>query len=311
MPNALENSDGMTVCTHHRMVIGIPVYNEERFVGDAIRSVLAQTDTDFAVLIADNASTDRTGAICRELIAGDPRFHYIRHETNRGAAGNFQFILEEADSPFFMWLGSHDMISPGYIAAHLDALQRDPRAALSYSQTIWIDEDSARIGQTNASGLTRLRGSPIRRYLASIPILKECTAINNIIRRDAAAGLRIHPVMGMDHVFLSHLLFRGFAHLANDVHYIRRSLVRPGNTQAERITSDATLAVGYVDTVKLYRDDFEALPPPSPRAWYRLQFEAALSRKFRPERWPDRRLHIRINRWRRKRRGKGGPFGAR
>ena len=302
----------MAIYTHDRMVIGIPVYNEERFVGDAIRSVLAQTDPDFAVLIADNASTDRTGEICRELIAGDSRCHYRRHDVNRGAAGNFQFILEESESPCFMWLGAHDMITPGYIAAHLTALRGNPLASLSYSQTTWIDEDGSRMGTTKASSLASLTGSPIRRYLASIPALEECTAINNVIRRSATAGLRIHPVTGMDHVFLSNLLHRGPANLVVGEHYVRRRLHRPAASRAQRINVSASARIDLTDTIALYLEDFETLPPPSPQAWYRLRLALALSRRFDPKRWPDKRLRTWIKRWRRREhRSKGGLFGAR
>jgi cellulose synthase/poly-beta-1,6-N-acetylglucosamine synthase-like glycosyltransferase len=56
---------------HPRIVVGIPVYNEERFVVDCIQSLRAQTLQDFLVVISDNASTDGTEASCRKAIDGD------------------------------------------------------------------------------------------------------------------------------------------------------------------------------------------------------------------------------------------------
>ena len=56
-----------------RVSIGLPVYNGEEFLEDAIRSALTQTFGDFELVICDNASTDRTETIARDLAAGDSR----------------------------------------------------------------------------------------------------------------------------------------------------------------------------------------------------------------------------------------------
>ena len=79
-----------------RVTIGMPVYNGACHVAQAIDSLLSQTFGDFELIIADNASTDRTGDICREYQARDPRVRYIRHATNRGAVFNWNFVVAEA-----------------------------------------------------------------------------------------------------------------------------------------------------------------------------------------------------------------------
>ncbi|MEZ5865821.1 MAG: glycosyltransferase family 2 protein [Geminicoccaceae bacterium] len=68
--------------------IGVPVYNGENFLGEAIESVLAQSFTDFELILCDNASTDRTKAICEDYAARDPRIRYYRNPRNVGAAAN-------------------------------------------------------------------------------------------------------------------------------------------------------------------------------------------------------------------------------
>ena len=52
-----------------RVSIGMPVYNGERYVGEAVEGLLAQTFTDFELVIVDNASSDRTSEICRAFAA--------------------------------------------------------------------------------------------------------------------------------------------------------------------------------------------------------------------------------------------------
>jgi glycosyltransferase involved in cell wall biosynthesis len=56
-----------------RVGIGLPVYNGERFLEAALKSILAQRHENFELIICDNASTDRTADICRDYAARDRR----------------------------------------------------------------------------------------------------------------------------------------------------------------------------------------------------------------------------------------------
>ncbi|MFN5978718.1 MAG: glycosyltransferase family 2 protein, partial [Pseudanabaena sp.] len=62
----------------------VPVYNVEKYIAETIDSVLAQTFTDFELIIIDDESKDRSIAICQGI--ADPRIHII-HQKNRGLAG--------------------------------------------------------------------------------------------------------------------------------------------------------------------------------------------------------------------------------
>lgn len=62
--------------------IGMPVHNGESYVREALNSLLAQTITDFELVISDNASTDSTGEICCEYAERDSRIRYIRQQKN-------------------------------------------------------------------------------------------------------------------------------------------------------------------------------------------------------------------------------------
>ena len=92
----------------HKVSIGMPVYNGEKFIREALDSLLAQTFTDFELIISDNASTDGTEAICREYAARDSRIRCVRQSENRGACANFQFVLDEAKGEYFMWAAADD-----------------------------------------------------------------------------------------------------------------------------------------------------------------------------------------------------------
>lgn len=84
--------------------IGLPVYNGENYLEQAIQSVLAQTFQDFELIISDNASTDGTEAICRRFAEQDPRILYVRQPRNIGAAKNYNYTFHLARGEYFNWL---------------------------------------------------------------------------------------------------------------------------------------------------------------------------------------------------------------
>ncbi len=109
--------------------IGMPVYNGEKHIREALDSVLSQTFADFELIISDNASTDQTEAICRDYAKKDRRIRYVRQAENRGVAANFQFVLDEAVGEYFKWLAHDDFLEPtflestiGYLDAHGDTI---------------------------------------------------------------------------------------------------------------------------------------------------------------------------------------------
>ncbi|HET6324545.1 MAG TPA: glycosyltransferase, partial [Planctomycetaceae bacterium] len=68
--------------------IGMPVFNGEKYIVEALDSILGQTYSDFELIISDNASNDRTAEICQEFARKDQRIRYFRQSTNLGAPRN-------------------------------------------------------------------------------------------------------------------------------------------------------------------------------------------------------------------------------
>lgn len=115
--------------------IGMPVYNGEKYIRDALDSLLAQTYTDFELIISDNASTDSTEQICREYATRDARIRYVRQPKNRGAAANFKFVLDEAVGEFFMWAAYDDLWKPSFISNAIIAMN-DESIGFAFPSTI-------------------------------------------------------------------------------------------------------------------------------------------------------------------------------
>lgn len=122
-----------------KVSIGLAVYNGENFLQQALDSLLAQTFTDFELIISNNASTDSTEAICLEYAAKDPRVHYFCNEHNIGAAGNFNRVFGLARGEYFKWAAHDDLYAPDYLERCVQVLDRDPATVLCHSKVKLID----------------------------------------------------------------------------------------------------------------------------------------------------------------------------
>lgn len=119
----------------------LPVFNGERFIRAAIASIAAQTYPNLEIVISDNASTDRTGEICRELADRDPRVRYVRADVNRGLAWNYNRAFALASGQYLVWLASDDVMTPEYVSECVAALESDPGAVIAFSNQYYIDDD--------------------------------------------------------------------------------------------------------------------------------------------------------------------------
>jgi glycosyltransferase involved in cell wall biosynthesis len=130
-----------------RVSLGFPVYNGERYLRGALDSVLAQDFDDFELVICDNASTDATGEICREVASRDPRIRYFRNEQNIGISPNFRRVFELSRAPYFKWVVHDDLLAPSYLSRCVEWLDRaGPEVALVYPRTLLIDGEGREIG---------------------------------------------------------------------------------------------------------------------------------------------------------------------
>ncbi len=129
-----------------RVSLGMPVYNGENFLEQALDSLLSQTFEDFELVVSDNASTDRTEEICREYATRDRRIRYYRQEKNIGAANNFNYVFELSRGEYFKWTAHDDLCAPSFIAECVEVLDRDESVVLCYPKTKLIDENGGLIG---------------------------------------------------------------------------------------------------------------------------------------------------------------------
>lgn len=141
-----------------RISIGIPVYNGEASLEQALRSINSQSFSDYEVIISDNASTDNTAQICLEMAALNPRIKYFRQENNIGASANFKFVLDKAVGEYFHWLAADDTRSDNFLELNINFLEENGDYVASTCPNRFM-------GQTEADNVTfSLVGTPGERF---------------------------------------------------------------------------------------------------------------------------------------------------
>ena len=124
-----------------KITIGVPVFNGETSIRRSLDSVLSQTFLDFELIISDNGSTDTTPLICREYEKNDKRIRYIRNEKNMGGTWNYKFLLNEANTKYFVWLSVDDYWDPTFLEKNLAVLEKNLNIVCTASQVKYFGKN--------------------------------------------------------------------------------------------------------------------------------------------------------------------------
>jgi glycosyltransferase involved in cell wall biosynthesis len=121
-----------------KVTVAIPTYNRERYLGQAIQSVLDQTYTDLELLIVDNASSDNTEKLVKSL--SDTRLRYVRNDFNMGIIANWNRAVELSQGEYLLILGDDDKLLPRFLATSVEILDEYPTVAFTFSHCNKVDE---------------------------------------------------------------------------------------------------------------------------------------------------------------------------
>jgi glycosyltransferase involved in cell wall biosynthesis len=204
------------------VTIGLPVYNGADFLAAAVESLLAQTFTDFELVISDNGSTDATQAIARRYAAQDCRVFYHRGDRNRGAAWNHNHVLALARGRYFKWAAHDDVCAPQFIERCVAVLEADPSVVLCYPRSLLIDRDGQPIRPcVDDCALDSPR--PSRRFRHLLQNLGLSNPMYGLIRAAALRSIRpLGNYPGADQPLLAELVLRGRFVQVRDTLFLRR-----------------------------------------------------------------------------------------
>ncbi len=120
----------------------IPNYNYARYLRVCAESVLSQDMEKLRLLIIDNASTDNSVAVAREIAAADPRVELLLRPVNKGPHASFNDGIDWAGADYFVLLFADDVLTPGALQRAVSLMQHDRTIAFTYGRDIAIAGDA-------------------------------------------------------------------------------------------------------------------------------------------------------------------------
>jgi glycosyltransferase involved in cell wall biosynthesis len=192
-----------------RVSIGVPVYNGERFLEEALESLLSQTFEDFELTISDNASSDNTPDICRAYLRQDRRIRYMLNEKNIGVNRNYNRLFQVSSGEYFKWAAADDVCDPRLIARCVEVLDRDRTVVLAYGKTAFINERGNKLA-LNDPGWDLRSSNPHERMRYVINSGHWVNSNYGLIRAEELAKTRLLPLYsGGDYRLMGELSLRG------------------------------------------------------------------------------------------------------
>ncbi|MDR2529095.1 MAG: glycosyltransferase family 2 protein [Synergistaceae bacterium] len=206
-----------------KVTIGIPVYNEARFIRETLESAIIQGVT---VSVSDNASTDGTSEICQEY-ADKGLIQYKLWTENQGSYVNGCFLANTVKTPYYMLLGGHDLLQPGYVDALFKKLDKDSKSVLCYTTVTKEIDAHGHLLRTidDAILVDSMRSSyPFKRVM-TIYQCQGYMAIQGLTRslflKKALQNIP-KPCIMVDYIILSYLASWGQWNYITSHNYIRR-----------------------------------------------------------------------------------------
>ena len=107
-----------------KLTIGLPTYNCENILGNKIEELLKQSFKDYVLIISDNNSTDNTGKICESMSKKDNRIVFFQQDKNKGPFWNFNFLLQKAQTDYFVMTTPDDILSKNFLESNINILEK-------------------------------------------------------------------------------------------------------------------------------------------------------------------------------------------
>ena len=203
------------------LTIGLPVHDGADYLAQSLDALLAQTWTDFELVISDNASTDETATICRDYAAREPRIRYLRQPVNIGAAPNHMVVVGEARGRYFKWASHDDLYAPELLEKCIAVLDTRSDVVLAHSWDALIDSEG-RVVEQAPYALDTADPDPAAR-LRSLLRTPGGNDFYGVIRTDVLRRVPPHGTYyNADRTFVAGLVLQGPFHQVPEVLYWRR-----------------------------------------------------------------------------------------
>jgi glycosyltransferase involved in cell wall biosynthesis len=239
-----------------KVSVVMPAYNAERFIGEAIESVIHQTVEDWELVVVDDGSTDRTAEIVTDY--RDPRIRLVNVGSRGGQAAARNIGTSIASHPLVSYLDADDRLMPDNFATLRQAIESNSDAVVAYGTHVRIDEAGKRYGTRRlATHLARPNGDVLTQFLCGNHMVNGGVALVRKSAVQRVGGFKSGLPCNDDWVLWAHLAAIGdFHHVPGYVALEYREL-STGITQTISKTFEKRLpAIEAVYANPLLRDRY-------------------------------------------------------
>jgi glycosyltransferase involved in cell wall biosynthesis len=250
------------------LTIGIPIFNEEKYIRDTIVSVQNQSYKNFNIYLFDDKSTDKSYSIAQEFVKNDKRISLFRNEENMGNLYTFLQILKISETPFFGWVGAHDLQEKNYVDLLINELKNNSAINYVYGDLCFIDEANNYLGKDEEKLVpTENEMTEIEKYMYMIGSCRN-GGINfhGIYRKEILKNFwetQKNTYVGWDHIILSRANFFGAKHIPA-ARYNMRKFENRASTTFTRLISKESPLIGtkptFIPLLMGYYRDYLSLP---------------------------------------------------
>jgi glycosyltransferase involved in cell wall biosynthesis len=206
--------------THHKPLVsvGMPVYNGERCIRQALDSVVGQTYENLEVIISDNASTDNTAEICLEYAARDQRIQYHRNAVNLGVIANLRRVFELSSGDYFIWAAADDVRPATAVENCVAALLRNGSAVMAHGPVL-VKLEGGEDLEERANEVHLADWAAAKRIRALTTGIRHNGMVYGLYRRGALAKGTLGTCLGQDYLLCLQMCLLG------PVEYVKRPMI--------------------------------------------------------------------------------------
>jgi glycosyltransferase involved in cell wall biosynthesis len=193
-----------------KVSIGMPVYNGEKYLENALKGLIEQDYENYELIISDNASIDGTSEICQGYARKDRRIRYSRNSKNIGLSANHNRTFEMARGKYFKWVAHDDEFPRDMLGRFVQVLdQASLSEVLVYSFCEFIN-DRGKLEYIHSDAVALKDARPYKRLAHLLGTLSRYNPIYGLIRSDVLRQTRlIGAFPASDHVLLAELSMLG------------------------------------------------------------------------------------------------------
>lgn len=231
-----ESSDSQPL-----VALGVTLHNRAGYLREALDSLLAQSYTNFRLVLVDDGSTDATGSIARAYAARDARVRYVRFRERRGMIAAWRRAFDEATGDgarYFAWASDHDRWHPQWLRTLVDTLEQNAAVVMAYPLTQRIDPE----GEPLAKPARQFDTSGIDDLAARWSLFSRSDSVAagdmvyGLMRADAVRESGVfREVLCADRLLLAELTLRGQIRQVPEVLWFRRQFTT-GSIARQRST---------------------------------------------------------------------------